>query len=591
MTKVANAYYVTHKDSNFERYVQFIRNLRTVNRQSWIDGWNGYREYREAAASAWEAKDEAAFAAAIEVGRKVCPHFERINDYFLLGYIYQDLGRLATQNRATEEAKSNYDQAKTYFEAFGAKDKVMETQGLLDQLAQGELQTAADIERERRDAEARAAAEAELAPLWKETPLTYRSSEKFDYVTPGPLSTEEYVNWAGARVESGKFGPFYDAFSFEVATFMGYYSSDDGIGIRPRATSPLVRYQIMNEDKKMYLDLNDDGEIQKDERIEVTGRPTFHEFQLQTADEKPFRYAVMMCELKEEKFFGFNTRYGEGSLRWQRACWMQGEAFDGRPVVLIDDDSNGTYNDYGADAIVVGKGKRADFLSEIVRVEGELYRVQVDDVLGATIRTMPFSGPTGMVEVHYKGPILPESLYIRGAGGDLKRVVLPLLQKTAVKVPVGKWVFYYGSLRDGKGRNASLAEIRKGKSEAFEVNENATTVVELGAPFTFDYEVKADGNNSVLRGRDLRVFGSRGELYTRFYPEVPRGDVIVMVGKGGVVTKEKLKPIDQGIFNTSSDQAWFPRDVSWQSPGKDLEYRCRIRAKHGLLGNIVADVK
>ncbi len=589
MSAIGNAFYVGKDNRNYEKYTNFIKNMRVTALQSWLDGWAIYRKFKGVYGEAWEAKVPDAFVKAIELGGEVYPHFERINDFFLLGWVYQDIGRLHGQVSANLEAEESYKQAIEYFGYCGAEDKVTETRAFLDQLKSGQVKTAIDEEMERKDLEDRQAREEADKPLWKKVTLAYRPAKKFPFTSPNPLTTDEYINWSGNRIEPDQFGPFYDSTVFDGGSFM-FYAVNDAVKLNPRTTSPIARYQFMHENKKLYLDYNDDGFATKEERIPIGGRPKFVEFDLETEDGEKFKYGVQMCELKKEKFFNFDTTYSAGNIRWQRACYMQGDDLDGQKIVLIDDNNNGTYSDYGTDSFVVGSGKTAQFLSEVISVGDKLYRIKIPNPLGTELQWMPYTDPTGKIEVKFKGKKTPSCLYVVGKGANSKTII-PLDAKNPVSVPVGTYYFYFGILKDGKGRNASWAEIRKGDSKSFEVNADETFSLELGAPFSFNYEVRTDGDQAVLRGRDLAVIGKYGEGYTRFYPFVPKGDVMVRVQKGGIVAKEKLKPIDQGVFNTGSNLAWFPRDVTWDKVAKDVEYRLRIKAKHDLLGVIMRDFK
>ena len=51
---------------------------------------------------------------------------------------------------------------------------------------------------------------------------------------------------------------------------------------------------------------------------------------------------------------------------------------EGVPVQLIDQNNNGVFNEIGIDAMVVGSGKSAAFLSKIVNLKGQLFEFEVD---------------------------------------------------------------------------------------------------------------------------------------------------------------------------------------------------------------------
>ncbi|MBI4833300.1 MAG: hypothetical protein HY811_00545 [Planctomycetes bacterium] len=77
---------------------------------------------------------------------------------------------------------------------------------------------------------------------------------------------------------------------------------------------------------------------------------------------------------------GVNYMGAQKVPRWcyQRGGFMKGQA-EGEVILLIDDNNNGFYNDYGEDAIVIGQNsKGAGRLSRFINLKDSMYEITID---------------------------------------------------------------------------------------------------------------------------------------------------------------------------------------------------------------------
>ncbi len=590
MVQIGNAYFVVYDDRDFEQYAGYIQSLSSPQKAVWSNAWGDYLKIIELRNAAAESKSPESLPPIEEIGGKATAAFQELGDRYAIALCRQAIGYSAHVVGEFDKAESHYKDALAYAQAIGSAS-------IEKDLKQN--MTAIDVERTRKKTEAAKASGAGKGPdketggadeaesSWTKVSLSYKSDKDGDsFSTPNPMGTEEYLLWSRMSLKDKDLKNVDDIF-FGLAESFQYYAAA-ATAIDPRRSSPLRKFQLMNEKGKLFLDLDDDGKPDGDERLRASSKPDFQEFTLKLEGGKELKYAMQVGAPGQEKLFNLTVTLSKDPdkvLVYRRACYMQGD-LGGTKLVLVDDNNNGTYDDYGADGLVVGND--ATFLSKIVAVDGKLHELK-SDVLGEEVRLRPYDGPTGKIVTHFKGKESPQSLYVRGTADKTHNVFVRLDTKNAVKVPAGEYEFYFGLIRDGSGRNAKQCEIRKGKAKSFKVEPDGEATLTLGAPFEFDYKLTAQGDKMQLRGRDITVHGKLGEQYVRFFPAILSPEVIVKKESGGTVAKEKLKPIEGGNA-WQEDLAWYPRDLEWDKAGQ-TSFKLKISDDHPLLGSIKRDDK
>jgi len=295
-------------------------------------------------------------------------------------------------------------------------------------------------------------------------------------------------------------------------------------------------------------------------------------------------------------------------IRSRIGCYTKGKVAGGN-FLLIDDNVSGIYGDplpwqqdnitngeypfYTLDAVFVGKSKKAAPYSEFMKIGDKYYRLGVTKT-GMQITTTEVALKTGTVRVNWKGGTTPRHVIIQGLDSSSVNSFFDVMAggKKDFEVPAGKYHIAFGIVTAGKKGKRQLIRLYRGKMKPFHVREGEETVLELGAPFKYEWENSVYGGNFIVKGETINVFGRSGELYARFYDDIPVPLVSIRV-KGTnkiLVKKEPMKKPTLDDFNKKTWCVWYPLDFTFENKkGADLE--CTLETKkHKILGGpIVSD--
>jgi hypothetical protein len=235
--------------------------------------------------------------------------------------------------------------------------------------------------------------------------------------------------------------------------------------------------------------------------------------------------------------FEYSVRFrNDGAKKWSWAPSgvMQGKV-RGTIVSFIDRNGNGRYNDLGQDAYAIGSDRGAAYLSDVINIGDTLYEVEVSEN-GATVKTQPYTGPTGRLIVpapkDVKGDLIA-AVFTKGASsfnfaGASKGIV----------VPAGEYTFASGHIERG-GESVAMS---KGEMAKVTVPEGGEFTVSWGGPVSgfIPNPTVADGKARVVPTFEL--FGSAGEAYGDFMPAVKSAPKIL------AIDKESGKVLAKGTF-------------------------------------------
>ena len=242
-------------------------------------------------------------------------------------------------------------------------------------------------------------------------------------------------------------------------------------------------FRCVAEPGKARLDLDGDDEFD----VDIKSKEQFVNFKVQYPNGMKMTYKV--------RVFAAGKSQGGGLLwsslwSYQRGCFMTAKT----PVetfILIDDNNNGYYNDYGKDAIVVGSAKEASALSSIIRVKDKFYKLEVvtDNEIsagdlkdkkytGMKLRLTPYSEETGKLDMLKnlkppKGQV--QSIVVR-RGDD---VFFLLNSKGETVLPVGEY-FLAAAVFTPRIR------ARTSEKPMAVVEAGKTVAPKWGAPFKLD---------------------------------------------------------------------------------------------------------
>jgi hypothetical protein len=250
----------------------------------------------------------------------------------------------------------------------------------------------------------------------------------------------------------------------------------------------------------LEIDTNGDGEL--DARIK--GDRGFAKLRGKDSQGNPIFYAVR---------FKFEERY-----KWAPAGVMAGK-IKGQTLRLIDQNGNGEYDDYGVDAMIVGGGNAACFLSKVVNLGGDLYDFKVSTD-GSKVEVQPFAGESGVLDLASKfssnGTLIAAVL----VSGDTSFNVAD--GKTGMKLPVGKYELFSGFVE----KAGETCWIKKGKSRPIEVASGANLTVAWGGPVFAEFGYQISGEQITVPP-DVHFYGQTGEEYHSFRPEAKSPKILV----------------------------------------------------------------
>lgn len=360
-----------------------------------------------------------------------------------------------------------------------------------------------------------------------------------------------------------------------------------------------------------------DGDGTPEEKIPLTGNVTPVKVTIGSgSDARPWAF---LCAPGSEKtnFQGIEVNLAPSDSRM--TLFTLGAAsvvgtLDGVALRLIDETLDGQYGsrptnigyeglskDYyqpEVDSMILGTSKRALPFSEFVEVGGKWYRLAVD-TSGRDLTAQPIAQKTGFLKLDFKGAgVMPSVLIVQGAAGELEKALFDLAEGGAkgIAVPVGEYKLLYGQLRKGKKKQVQKCLILPGKTTTtWKVRDGETTLVELGAPFNFDFKAVHDGEKVTIEGASVRVVGKASERYERTWNCVPRPEVAWRKKGTKKPSKYERMPLAAGveILNTKGfGAAWAPLDLVLEAKGAGENAELQlVDKKHDLFGKIESDWK
>lgn len=216
--------------------------------------------------------------------------------------------------------------------------------------------------------------------------------------------------------------------------------------------------------------------------------------------------------LTDEGGFRYPVRLRNDGAGWQFASsgFVTGKLGDTR-IKIIDQNNNGSYADYGVDAMVVGSSDVATFLSRAVSLGDEVWSIDVH-ADGAKVDASPFDGETGVLDLtadlETKAKLL--SAVVRSVDGAYSFD----LAAGAHRVPAGDYVLHRGQL----GLGTTTVEVRQGRADGLTVEAGATRKLAWGGPARAEFQFARNGEEVVFSPDHVWYFGAAGEEYRNWHP-------------------------------------------------------------------------
>jgi len=247
------------------------------------------------------------------------------------------------------------------------------------------------------------------------------------------------------------------------------------------------------EGTALLLDSNGDGTLD----VRAEGESALVTFRGKNAAGDPATYSVRLVNRSGWKYAASGVVAGTvGSTK----------------VRILDANGNGSYADYGVDAMFVGRGHHAQHLSKAMHVGGKLYSIDVAKD-GAKVTWRPFSGKTGTLDLsdcETKAKVL--SVVVTSVDGDYSFDMAKHDGPTVV--PAGRYELTAGELGLGDNR----LKLRAGRAKAIEVGGEAPQVVAWGGPVTAAFRYRRVGAEVRMAPEDVWYHGRAGEEYHSWFP-------------------------------------------------------------------------
>lgn len=270
----------------------------------------------------------------------------------------------------------------------------------------------------------------------------------------------------------------------------------------------------------LKFEIDSDGDETVDTAIK--GNAGYVELAGKDKDGNPFRYAVRFA----------NT--GAKQWNWAPSHVMTGKV-RGTIVSFVDRNGNGKYDDVGQDAYVIGTERAAAYLSSVVNIGGELFELEIDKT-GSSVKTRPFTGPTGTLAAAPPTDIKGDLVAAVFTSGTWSFNVAG--QPKGLKVPAGKYTFASGFLE----RGTESATMSRGRMEPVEVAADGTLAVAWGGPLYGEIDEPTTTKDSITVRPTLYIFGNAGEAYADFLPQGKAPKVEVLDKETGKVLKKGTFP-------------------------------------------------
>jgi hypothetical protein len=372
-----------------------------------------------------------------------------------------------------------------------------------------------------------------------------------------------------------------------------------------------VLHRVGSADLRFDVDGDGRGDGAADQKISISGALTPYPVQIGKGDEaRPWAFFAV-AGVDKDTFQGIEVNlqptdenYNLYTLSAASVVGLLGTT----PIRVIDDSMDGVYGGevltyaYGGlapgsyqpdlDSIVIGTSKRARPWSQYQEIGGQWWKLSGGSK-GQELLATPASVATGTLKLEAKG-VAPAWVVVRGAD-ELKDCFFDLVEGGAkgVRVPAGRYTLFYGEVRKGKKRQMIKSLILPGRSAPnYDVRAGQTVVVNLGAPYSFEWNSTRSEDSVTVQGATVTVVGIGGERYERTWNCVTRPEVSWRkkgAKKAGGTVRMDLISDQEKLYargNQGWIDVWYPLDLVLETKGAgDVELQMSD-AKHKLFGKV-----
>ncbi|MDA1264666.1 MAG: hypothetical protein O2816_06265 [Planctomycetota bacterium] len=229
-------------------------------------------------------------------------------------------------------------------------------------------------------------------------------------------------------------------------------------------------------------------------------------------DDLGVRSAMLVCRKGEGRAVGYRLKDDGQGWHYAPAGAAVGKVL-GTKLQLIDQDGDGRFTGFGTDAMIVGTGKRAQFLSDVINLGGALYTIEVAED-GSSLSYAPYSGPVGTLDFTTELDAEAKLLTAIVRSKDGKRSFDLALAPTGLQVPAGDYEIHSGSFGLGK----ATVQIQPGHSKPMTVVADGKQTLDWGGPVRAEFAYQRQGSEIAFHPDYVWYYGAAGEQYLGWHP-------------------------------------------------------------------------
>jgi len=249
-------------------------------------------------------------------------------------------------------------------------------------------------------------------------------------------------------------------------------------------------------------------------------------------------FIVLQGKSDEGRSFTYAIRLkNAGGWSYSTTGAMIGKV-DGVRIMLIDQNNNGRYNDFGADAMIVGNSSAASFLSKQISVKGNLYDVTIDSI-GSELELTPYNGEAGTLNLvnGYKskgGKVISAVVLSEDGGTSFNLAGL----KKGLVVPAGNYKLAYGTITKGSEK----VHVKAGRMKSLVVSPDQELKLAWGGPIDAEFSYARTGDKVSVSPNKMWYYGRSGEEYYGWFPDGQSPKFIIRNAK----TRKEIRAIRFG---------------------------------------------
>ena len=326
----------------------------------------------------------------------------------------------------------------------------------------------------------------------------------------------------------------------------------------------------------IWIDFNGDGKPGSDETRPIAPDGTTNAFtcELHYDDGTAGQYAFCLKTIVEHERFAL--------LR----CTARGAEFQGRKLVLLDDNGNGKYDDAGQDVVIVGDNPPC-FLGKYLRLGDKFYEV-LAHAAGATLEVRPAPKfETGTVDAFekYKPSQKAENLKLHMlivTGADYS-IGFDERHKTA-PVPAGTYDLAFGLLERAK----EVVYFKKGEKTSFSVAAGQSAAPVWGGTVKMKFDVSIEEKGVLVTPPVFMGAGSE-----QYAPENYRVVPVLASIAQCFTDRQRIEhriPFGQKRYDVLSSGELAPRLFQPYRLAND-EYEIAVDYNSGIMGSVTGRVR